>query len=147
MVDFDALDEYLGHDHNINFWSDDGIGEAASMIEKLSTDEMARLEQVWPNRSTDWQQRCAQILPHGDPTTAIAILLGMLESESADVRLYAADSLRDMKLDELSDAELAWTKSYALRALADSTGRIEGITLKLLFDTVDHADRARTAQG
>ena len=91
------LDDYLGKSFSDDLWSDHAFEQAIGLMQKLTPAEFASVRSTWPNRSSDWQTRCADTLPWASaPCQEIAtVLLEMVQSPNDDLTISAADTLRE----------------------------------------------------
>jgi HEAT repeat protein len=92
---FAELDDYLAGPFSIDYWSDDAVGHAQTLVAGLSDDGWDALELAWRARPAEWQARAAQSLSHGPPSRAVPVLVRMVGAEDDDVAEAAADALRD----------------------------------------------------
>lgn len=137
MTNFDAVDNYLNYDHSTDFWSDDGIGTAQSMVRNLSSGEMMLLKDVWRQRSEAWQARCAEAVWCGVPAIALEILVDMIDAGGRIVRVAAADSLREVDLAAMSLEQTQTVKRRVLEALAEPNDVVDSSSLRLLLNELD----------
>lgn len=137
MTNFDAVDNYLNRDHSTDFWSDDGIGTAQSMVRRLNPGEMMLLKETWRQRSEAWQERCAEAVWCGDPAIAREILVDMIDAGGRIVRVAAADSLREVDLAAMSLEQTQTVKRRVLEALAEPNDVVDSSTLRLLLNELD----------
>lgn len=137
MTNFDAVDKYLNHDHLTDFWSDDGIDTAQSMVRRLSPTEMMLIKEAWRQRSEAWQERCADVVWCGTRAIALEILVDMIEAGGRIVRVAAADSLREMDLAAMSLEQIHTLKRRVLEALAEPNDVVDSSTLRLLLNELD----------
>lgn len=117
MNTFDELDRHLNEDYNINLWSDDAIDFATELVNRLDEAEWNCLDNVWKDRSIDWQVRLAEAVFSSEKQQVIPLLINMLKAPAIQVALAAAGSL------EAKDD--VWTPDASLRKdlerLRDST--------------------------
>lgn len=92
---FAELDGYLAGPFSVDYWSDDALGHAQTLVVELSADGWDALELAWRGRPAEWQARAAQSLSHGAPARAVPVLVHMVDAEDDDVAEAAADALRD----------------------------------------------------
>jgi hypothetical protein len=135
MTTFETLDQYLGMEFSDDYWSDEGIGQAQSMLQELGIEATVALSKVWEARGEEWQVRCAQILPHGELRQALKILLTMARKGARDVRIAALDSLRDTDLMQLNEADRGSVEDDA-RELLQQAGKVEATMLHALLKSL-----------
>ena len=93
---FSEFDEYLKLEFLPDYWSDEGAGIASAMLSKFSEQDWRNLVEQYYSRLHAWQIRCAEVLDSVNHPASKDILIGLLASESDDVVVAAADSLRSM---------------------------------------------------
>lgn len=77
-----------------NYWSDVGISEAVSMLEKFSANDWQMLNEKIQDKSKVWLVSCAETL--GDDVgggSSFDLLLKLLSSEINEVKMAALDSI------------------------------------------------------
>lgn len=77
-----------------NYWSDVGISEAVSMLEKFSANDWQMLNEKIQDKSKVWLISCAETL--GDDVgggSSFDLLLKLLSSEINEVKIAALDSI------------------------------------------------------
>lgn len=77
-----------------NYWSDVGISEAVSMLEKFSANDWQMLNEKIQDKSKVWLVSCAETL--GDDVgggSSFDLLLKLLSSEINEVKIAALDSI------------------------------------------------------
>lgn len=77
-----------------NYWSDFGISEAVSMLEKFSASDWQMLNEKIQDKSKVWLVSCAETL--GDDVgggSSFDLLLKLLSSEINEVKIAALDSI------------------------------------------------------
>jgi hypothetical protein len=77
-----------------NYWSDVGISEAVSMLEKFSANDWQMLNEKIQDKSKIWLVSCAETL--GDDVgggSSFDLLLKLLSSEINEVKIAALDSI------------------------------------------------------
>ncbi len=77
-----------------NYWSDVGISEAVSMLEKFSASDWQMLNEKIQDKSKVWLVSCAETL--GDDVgggSSFDLLLKLLSSEINEVKIAALDSI------------------------------------------------------
>ncbi|MHA6829294.1 hypothetical protein ACQUJV_24215 [Ralstonia pseudosolanacearum] len=91
---FSDFDNYLSHDFLIDYWYDEGAGIAGVMLSKFDEQAWTQLTGSCMQRSVAWQVRCAEVLDSVRHPAATALLVNLLASDSEDIVVAAADSLR-----------------------------------------------------
>jgi hypothetical protein len=92
---FAELDGYLAGPFSTDYWFDDAIGYAETLVAGLSADAWDALAVAWRARPPRWQARAAQALSHDTPARAVPVLVAMVDAADDDVAGAAADALRD----------------------------------------------------
>ena len=106
MAAFAEFDQYLTDSSSDDYWSDEGILQARVIVHGFNDEDWESLNESWRERDESWQTRCAQVLSHGAPQHAVAIVLGMVGSQHEESRIAAFDSLREMDLSYLEAHDL-----------------------------------------
>ena len=85
-----------------NYWSDVGISEAVSMLEKFSANDWQMLNEKIQDKSKVWLVSCAETL--GDDVgggSSFDLLLKLLSSEINEVKIAALDSINSRAISNL----------------------------------------------
>ena len=92
---FAEYENYLNEVNEFdNYWSDVGISEAVSMLEKFSDNDWQMLNEKIQDKSKVWLVSCAETL--GDDVgggSSFDLLLKLLSSEINEVKIAALDSI------------------------------------------------------
>jgi hypothetical protein len=96
MAYFNELDNYLSQSFSIDSWEDDASLHAIELTQRLTPDDWDVLESSWRNKMPQWQRYCASVIPWGDVSRAIPVLLEMVQTADDELTTIAADSLRDI---------------------------------------------------
>jgi len=139
MTDFDVLDAYLAGQFADDYWNEDGLAYARSLVRTLSADGWDQLHTHWPTRPTDWQRRAAEIFSTVDPQYAAAAVQFLVEmvaqAREQEVALAAADALRSFEpvvaRGALSDA--GWKRLEAVERGADARS-VTGLVVHALLN-------------
>ncbi|WP_284079158.1 hypothetical protein [Herbaspirillum aquaticum] len=89
-------DEYIDRDFSSDYWSDEGISQAALILIKFTDDDWDCLAKSCLGKSEKWGIRCAETLGDTEGSKAFIVLLQLLKSERYDVRMAALDSIRSL---------------------------------------------------
>ena len=103
---FKEYREYLDFEYSINFWSDQGIDAAISLLNSFNDDDWMELGSSWNRESEGWKIRCAETLDGVKSISSVKILSEMLSDRSLKVVVAAADSLRSWSGESLSYADI-----------------------------------------
>lgn len=107
---FSEFDNYLNLDFLVDYWYDEGLGIALTLLSKFDEADWEGLKKAWTSRRKEWQVRCAEVLDLTGHRISTEILINLLTSSDDDVVVAAADSLRskgDFQLDVNSIERLA----------------------------------------
>lgn len=94
MSNLSRISELLGSDAGPDYWSDELLGYAHSLVEDLSPEDWGKVRDLWKGKDPEWQKRYVDVISCCDDAKASPILIDMLESASDEVSLHAGDSLR-----------------------------------------------------
>jgi hypothetical protein len=110
---FLQYDQYLSRHHSCDYWSDEAIIIATSLLSRFSKEDWAELLEKWNGKSPEWKVRLAETI---DPTIVFqqtdivqSILFEMLGDDHIDVVIAAADTLRSdlsSSLEAVPDGDL-----------------------------------------
>lgn len=87
------LDNYLKLDHHPDTWSDFSFERAVQLLDSLDNQDWKMIEQIWYDRSRDWQGRLADALFSCSNICAITLLEDMLQSDDLEVLEQVLESL------------------------------------------------------
>jgi hypothetical protein len=88
----ELLDEELSPD----YWADDALHYAISLLPTLSDADWLALEKSWKAHTRRWQARFAETLGDAPAEHAVPILLDMLLLDDGKTVINAVESLRDI---------------------------------------------------
>jgi hypothetical protein len=87
---------YLDGDFSVDYWSDEGICHAASLLEEFTTLDWEKLKKSIPVKSDLWATRCAETLSETDNKNSFDVLLDLINAKSCDVRTAALDTINSL---------------------------------------------------
>lgn len=93
---YGLYDEYIGRELSVDYWSDEGISQAALILVKFTDSDWKILAKLCLSKPEKWGIRCAETLGDIEEAKAFMVLLQLLKSVSADVRVAALDSIRSL---------------------------------------------------
>jgi hypothetical protein len=93
---FFNYEKYLSHDFSPDYWSDEGITAASTLLAGFSEEDWGMLAKSWSSKPKEWKVRCAETIDSAPSSVVVEVLLAMLHDVDADVVIAAADSLRSM---------------------------------------------------
>ncbi|GLR14012.1 hypothetical protein GCM10007907_28020 [Chitinimonas prasina] len=96
------FDNYLGLEFLVDYWYDEGTGVASSLLSKFNEQDWIDLKEKCKLKSDEWKVRCAEVLDLASHPASTEVLIDFLGSESDEVVLAAADSLRGKNTVQLS---------------------------------------------
>ena len=120
--------EYLLSELLEDYWSDEGISIAVSLLNTFSEADWEELTSVWRNMPSAWKVRCAETIDSYPSAIVESILVGMLRDGDPDVIVAAADSLRSMMK---TTFELPSEDFQRISAMRDSAWPVVKIVLGL----------------
>lgn len=119
--------KYLDGDFSVDYWSDEGIGVAVSILSRFKGSDWTQLEHSLGGRSDQWLTRCAETLSEANQVQALQLLLRLIESNGGIVRIAALDamsSLVSQGLDVRDSVDEILVAIEKTRPNADSVDRI-----------------------
>ena len=72
MTPFEELDEFLGEEMSMGYWSESGVDSATDLVKRFGADDWKALKTGWRERPIDWLMRCAEILEYSDLKEGVA---------------------------------------------------------------------------
>jgi len=90
---FSDFDKYLCSSFSIDYWSDEGISQAANIVSEFTENDWEELDSSLSNQNESWQIRCAESLGDVENNYSLDILLTLLNSESSEVQIAVLDSV------------------------------------------------------
>lgn len=91
---FDDFDNYLGLEFLVDYWYDEGVVIASTLLANFDDYAWNELAEKCSLRPVNWQIRCAEVLDLVTHPVSTMVLVKFLSSENDDVVVAAADSLR-----------------------------------------------------
>ncbi len=85
MDSFELLVESLGHDYNLDYWSDHIKFRVGELLDELNDADWSRLEKTWQNQSVEWRIQLAQASLLSEKPCVIDLLVKMLKSREPEV--------------------------------------------------------------
>lgn len=95
-MSYTELDTCLNGNYGADNWADNVSEYAQELIQNFSSDDWESLENNLADKSSQWKDYLAQILPWGDAEKSIPVLTEMLSESDENIVISAADSLRDI---------------------------------------------------
>lgn len=119
---------------SVDYWYDEGCKHSQEVIREMSDVDFAEMAEGWETQSADWQDRLAYVLGWDMSAREAALLLAMYRVGPATVRLTAAESLRGLPLQLVSQA-LSPADADRLKAEAGQPTSINAILEWVSKDT------------
>jgi hypothetical protein len=119
MEKWQQLDEHLSGDFTDGYWSEEALPEAMEWLHDLDEADWRALDELWKQRSSQWQERFGDLLADAPPGRAVPILNELLAAGEEKVAIAAADSLRSIA-SQGTDVMLSLQAVNRVRALAIS---------------------------
>jgi hypothetical protein len=132
---FSEYEKLLSMEFSMDYWSDEIIDEAISIMNKFDDKDWELILDNWSNKDTVWKERCAATLSATQPEKSLSILLSMLNSESGEVLEAVVDSLYSLAQDNIQ-INLSSEQLTKLRKLS-TTGKIYGIIVSNLLEKLN----------
>ncbi len=131
------LDDCLSQDYSVDYWSDDVILYAHTLIGPLTSDDWDALNRIWRQKPLQWQRYLAQILPHGELRYALPLMIQMLDAADGELLVTVADGLRDLDRQQVAGA-LDQGHRTRLAALAKTRSTLEARTIHRLLQYIQN---------
>jgi hypothetical protein len=129
---FEKYDQYLNLGFSVDFWSDEGISHATSLLEKFTKPDWDCLGLACATRPTQWLVRCAETLGDNVSAHCFHVLILLLQAGDKEVTVSALDSinaLSSMGLDISSHSE---SLLKAIEAIKHHASQVERMLLDAL---------------
>ena len=123
---FSSYKEYLSSEFLADYWSDEGISIAASLLDTFSAADWKELASVWQNMPKTWKVRCAETIDSHRSAVVESILVSMLQDGEPDVIVAAVDSLSSTGK---TTFELSAKDIQGISEIRDSAGPVVRIVL------------------
>ena len=91
---YKSYETYLDREFSVDYWSDEGITQAALILYKFTDKDWDNLVELCKKKPDEWAVRCAETLGDTLNEKAMPILLNLLKVKNDDVRVAALDSIR-----------------------------------------------------
>lgn len=138
---FEEYENYLNEVKEFdNYWSDIGISEAVSMLEKFSDNDWRILDERIQRKSKVWLVSCAETL--GDDVgggSSFDLLLKLLSSEIDEVKIAALDSINS----RISLGFVIGDSAEKIRSAIKAARSSAGIVASMVLDSLEK----RLSQG
>ena len=121
------LDKYLKSDMLEDYWYDSTLFICEDIIQKFSSTEWDKLENMIPKEDICWNIRLAECLGDINNQYAIECILKMLNTGNDNVFIACIDALRDMDMLFLGKDKVKQFKEKAEILLQESTLPVQKI--------------------
>lgn len=122
---YKLYDEYIGRQFSVDYWSDEGISQAALILVQFDISDWQSLAESCIDKPDGWGVRCAETLCDIADANALMVLLRLLRSGSIDVRVAALDSIRSLMAGGVDVSAFA-------RKISDAVSQVRA------FGSIDH---------
>ena len=93
MSNYQKLDDFLSQQFSPDYWSDDAMHYATSLIQLLNDGEWDALTINWKSKVVDWQIKLAEAVYGCEDHRVIDLLLQLLNAPDLPVAVAASESL------------------------------------------------------
>jgi hypothetical protein len=129
---FDKYSAYLDGDFSIDYWSDEGIGCAATFLERFTVSDWNALKNIIQYKPATWLIRCAETLGDVAGGRPIDVLLKLIAVENNDVKISALDSINSHLSLGVALGESTGETRSAIKAARSSAGTVVSMMLDSL---------------
>jgi len=98
---FEKYDQYLSLEFSDDYWSDEGISYAASMLNTFTEADWVTLKNSSRSKSAQWIARCAETLGDSHKRHSLDLLLSWSQSGNHEIVISALDSINALSLSGL----------------------------------------------
>lgn len=91
---YKIYEAYLDREFSVDYWSDEGITQAALILCKFTDRDWDTLAELCKTKSDEWAARCVETLGDEANEKAMAVLLNLLKSKNDGVRVTVLDTIR-----------------------------------------------------
>ncbi len=128
-------DELLNCSFLPDYWSDEGVSHAVSLLEEFDENDWNELKDECLNKEEEWQVKCAETLSEVEHQNVVLILEIFLDSDWLAVKVSAADALNSLCQDYGKNFLDGFniTKIKNLESIVDSLGKVDAIAVKSLL--------------
>lgn len=123
---------YLDRDFSVDYWSDEGIGYAITLLENFTDVDWIALKNIARHKPALWMIRCAETLGDVGEIRSLDVLLELTAVENDEVKISALDSINSglflgVNLDERTEMIHS-----AIKVAKHSAGTVASIMLASL---------------
>lgn len=93
MANYQKLDDFLSQQFSPDYWSDDAMHYATSLVRQLNNEEWNTLATTWHDKPVDWQIKLAEAVYGCEDSQVIDLLIQMLSASALPVAVAASESL------------------------------------------------------
>lgn len=93
---YKIFEEYLAREFSPDYWSDEGISQAALVLMKFDEGDWEILARARESQPDLWILRCAETLGDIANEKALLVLLNFLQLENNEIRVATLDSIRSL---------------------------------------------------
>ncbi len=101
---FDEFDKYIlefaEENFAVDYWYDEGVDIAESMICKFEDYDWKTLLETVPERAVEWQKRLAYCMHNGNDLNQLKVLLDLVETDDSELFEIVVDALRGFTSEE-----------------------------------------------
>ncbi len=129
---FEKYDKYLCSDFSVDFWSDEGISQAASFVSRFDDADWFFLYRSIGKKSSQWLVRCAETLGDIVEEKSFDALLLLIQFEDKEVQLASIDSINSLANMGFDISQHSKLIKHALNKLKYNSGIVANILIENL---------------
>lgn len=123
---------YLDECFSIDYWSDEGISYATTLLEEFTDSDWVTLKRIVQHKSPSWMIRCAETLGDVGGVSSFDVLLELITVGNDEVRISALDSIHSQLSLGLTLGESTEKIRSAIEASKASAGAVASLVLDSL---------------
>lgn len=129
---FEKYASYLNADFSVDYWSDEGIGYAITLLEKFTDSDWVSLKDMIHNKPIPWLVRCAETLGDVGGVSSFDVLLELIAVQNDEVKISALDSMNSLLSLGFDLGNSAGRIRSSIEAARNSAGAVASMVLDSL---------------
>jgi hypothetical protein len=130
---FEKYSAYLDGNFSVDYWADEGIDHATTILEKFTDSDWVSLKEIVQHKPVDWMIRCAETLGDFGGASSFNVLLELMAVENDEVKMSALDSINS----RLSLGAAIGESAEKIRAAIKAARKSAGIVASIVLDSLE----------